>query len=212
MKKVMVAGVLALFLLVAGVASVTPRQASAPEPVEAVEVDRDSQFIQAITNADVEKVRAMVKSYPKYAAGRFAGGKLAIVDAVERFRFQNDDKYASRLELVRFLLDSGADPNAKAHNGLPILCAAVAHTPGDELPLLLLQRGADPRVRGGEFLGSSGSAIHQAALSHRLALVEAIINKGENPNAVFMGRTPLEMAEGHQDQAMVDLLHRKGAR
>ncbi len=208
MKKLLVGGVLALFLLVAVWATVTPRRPPAPEPVEVVDTDRDSEFIKAITEADVDKVRAMVKARPAYATERVAG-KLAIVDAVNRFR--GGGKEESRLEVLRCLLEAGSDPNAKEKTGETILCYAVFHSGQDDrLPLLLLEHGADPRITVENPFGSGGSALHTALWNGRGALAEALVAKGADVNQVNAGQRPLAVAE-QQCPQVVGFLRSKGA-
>jgi uncharacterized protein len=52
---------------------------------------------------------------------------------------------ASQVEIVRLLLDRGADPNAVQEGGFVALDAARHHG-NDELVQLLLERGADPAL------------------------------------------------------------------
>lgn len=64
--------------------------------------------------------------------------------------------YAQFENIMRLLLDAGANPNGAARNGVseanpPLIMATLAsHPKDDELVRLLLERGADPRIQNGQ--------------------------------------------------------------
>jgi ankyrin repeat protein len=120
--------------------------------------------------------------------------------------------YHSPLELVRELLDAGADPNSDSNDGFPPLYAAltcVTPTPGatvrhdlPELVELLLRRGADVGQRG----FNDYAPLHLAAAQGDLAMVELLLRHGADPNQITRiddMETPLELAEraGHREVA-----------
>jgi ankyrin repeat protein len=90
---------------------------------------------------------------------------------------------AGRLDAVRTLLDSGADVNETASNGLSVLVLAVinAHY---ELASFLLERGANPNASG-----QGWTALHQVVTTPRLSY-------GRFPHPSQTGRvSPLELAK-----------------
>src|SRR5882724_8200363 len=78
-----------------------------------------------------------------------------------------------RLNVVRSLLDSGADVNAREQeNETPLMYAAVeGHT---EVALLLISRGADVNAAS----VNKETALGRAAMRGRNETVEALISKG----------------------------------
>lgn len=98
------------------------------------EIDR--QFIYAVFLANVERVNAMLRDNPKLVEERYARGDTALHHAA-----RNGD-----LEIVKLLINSGADVNAMADQGhFPLYCAAGhGHV---ETTQYLVENGADLQAR-----------------------------------------------------------------
>lgn len=133
--------------------------------------------------------------------------------------------YASanaRTESVELLLEAGADPNLRDHEGKTPLVRLTSSpmgrfylagrwwypTPADRkvTATLLLDAGADPSVED----GYGRTAVHYAAGNGYLGVVEVIVDAGGDSEVVDeRGRTPLERARerGHVD--VVRFLKRK---
>lgn len=123
--------------------------------------------------------------------------------------------YWSPLAFVRELLDAGADPDASDGDGFPPLIAALTcatPAPGarvrDDVPELidlLLTRGAEITQRG----INDYTPLHLAAAQGDLAMVDALLARGADPNHITHiddFETPLEIAERAGHTAIADRL------
>ncbi len=124
------------------------------------------------------------------------------------------------VEIVRILLDAGADPSAKppctwhAHRqGWPPLMLALSHAPalkGKAAATLLMSRGANPDLTSDEGVTTLMVA---AADKNNIEIVRAVLDKGVDPNQVNnAGETALLVASGLAGNTpMVELLLNRGA-
>ena len=100
------------------------------------------------------------------------------------------------LDLVRALLDLGADPNVPAQDGFPALHSAIDAPREDRHAVLrlLLERGADPDRRG----INDGTALHHAVWRRDVAAIRLLLAHGADRGArtsIDDCSTPLEEAE-----------------
>ena len=86
---------------------------------------------------------------------------------------------------VRSLLAHGADVDDTAPSGTSALVVA-AHSGHGDVAGILLQAGADPNASGGGY-----GALHAAILHKDLALVEALLDHGADPDAPIAASTPI---------------------
>jgi ankyrin repeat protein len=118
--------------------------------------------------------------------------------------------------MVRFLLESGADPNSRYKTGETILCLAIQWWRNDDrLPMLLLEKGADPNLVGKPYgwENPAGSPLHAAILGDRRAVVEALVDKGADVNREYGRMTPLQAAADRtQNYDLANYLRSHGAR
>jgi uncharacterized protein len=115
--------------------------------------------------------------------------------------------FFGRSQVVAFLLEHGADPNAEARNASRVrpIHSAAAHSqagPALEMVRLLLEKGADPN------LGQAGewTPLHQAAAHGSNDLVRLLLEHGANPDAAAEdGQTPIQLAlkSGHLQTAQL---------
>jgi ankyrin repeat protein len=110
-----------------------------------------------------------------------------------------DDRY----DVIRVLLESGADPNLPSNEKDTPLCLALQWK-RTEMVRLLLDKGADPNRRNNR----GDTPLHKAVLSDQLVLVELLLNKGANPKIKDAnGRLPYSSAK---IRAIKELLESRG--
>ncbi len=145
----------------------------------------------------------------------------------------NDEEAAKNVEIVRLLLDRGADVNSKDQDGVtPLMCVRDV-----KIAELLISRGADVKAKSkdGRTALSRQSAYNDAltvlliehgadvnckdeygrTMLHKLGSVDEInkmLDMGFNVNAKDRdGCTPVERAIGRRDAAATKLLLSRGA-
>lgn len=114
---------------------------------------------------------------------------------------------ASRLEIVRLLLEHHANPNIRLLNGMPAIWQA-GMVEDNALLGLLLDHGADP-----DAADKTGSSLLMASFEMRhSAAVPILLAHGADPNrANADGDTPLLWAAGQGEATALDQLLARGA-
>lgn len=142
-------------------------------------------IFEAVSVGDLERTRLLV-----------AGDRLlAEATADDGFHPLHLAAYFGRSEVVRFLLDAGANPNLVASNSSlvrPLHSAISARHLA--IARQLLEAGADPNARqqGG------WTALHSAAHQGNAEAVRLLLEHGGDPRlAADDGRRPLDMVEPH---------------
>ncbi|KAK0726550.1 ankyrin repeat-containing domain protein [Apiosordaria backusii] len=112
------------------------------------------------------------------------------------------------LELVKLLVEHGADVNARASAwGYP-LHAACYRVSEQEVVLYLLEQGADINAVGGRY----GTALQAAVCGHEWQLLQVLLEKGADPNIQGgQWNVPLQAAYSGGYVQMISDLYRYGA-
>jgi len=151
---------------------------------------------EAAAAGDLERVRELVGDDPALANGIAPDGYSPLGLAA----------FFKRREIVRYLLEAGADPRpASRSGGFTALHSAVATDAGaanPEIVQMLLDEGADPNARS-----SSGSTpLHTAAFTGDRASLELLLSHGADPavkNAQAKTAADIASERGHADVARV---------
>ena len=113
--------------------------------------------------------------------------------------------YYKNKEIIRVLLDHGADPNG-GYNNISLLCTAVED--GEiEILKILLKYGADPD----KISNYSGYALIKAAKKGDLAIVELLLKHGADVNILNNKESALMNAGANGHINVVQLLLDRGA-
>ncbi len=118
-------------------------------------------------------------------------------------------QHPDRIEVVRALVQAGADPNA-GEDELPLQVAiGVSREAGPEPVMLLLAAGADPNRRTNEgqpaYFIAGGAAID-------VGIMTALLDRGADPRVVGRdGTTALSLPLRTRNWAVVHLLLQRGA-
>lgn len=110
----------------------------------------------------------------------------------------------SHIEIVNLLLARGADVNAKRDDGMTAAYCVAAGNRTDILQLLL-DKGADPNVRGNGYAGVNGSGWTPLMMAARWGnngdVARLLLKKGADPKIDSNGETAMMLAagEGHHE-------------
>jgi ankyrin repeat protein len=148
-------------------------------------------IFDACAVGDEARVRVLVETFP------------ASIDAYSPDGFYPLGLAAcfGQREIVKYLLDAGADVNQSAKNALKVapIHAAVSHGDADVVSMIL-ERGADVNARQ----QNGFTALHGAAGAGRLDLIELLIQHGADLSALTDdGKSAADVAEqrGHAEAA-----------
>ncbi len=158
-----------------------------------------ARMMELLRDGDRRAFQRMLSEDPRIASLKGPGGSTPLMYAV----------LYGDADVVRLLLDNGADPNVRNEAGASALMWAVDDL---EKTRLLLQRGADVNARSED--GRTALSI-AASRSGSLAVVRLLLDSGANPSVKspsYKGPlTPLSEAADVGDEAVVRLLIERGA-
>lgn len=111
-------------------------------------------------------------------------------------------------DVVKELLDLGANVNAKGHNGVTVLLAALQKAENDRIARLLIDSGADVNACDGQGLTPLMTAIYADSNEMTLYLLEKGADVGVK-NA--KGWTALDLAKQKGNRQLLQVLHQAGS-
>jgi len=142
----------------------------------------------------VDRVKSILKRKPKLL-NEFAPDGFQPLGLAALF---------GHVEVVRFLLESGAEVNTPSQNGLKVTplhsTAAGRHY---EITMLLLERGANPNLRQeGDFV-----PLHSAAQNGQIEMVKILLQYGADKDLKSLdGKTARDFALEHGHNIIAEVL------
>ena len=159
--------------------------------------DKNAQLIQAAKDGNLPAVQTALSEGAEVNARDTTHGGTPLIWT----------SYNSHAEVIKLLLEKGAEINAKANNGATALMMAAyqGHT---EIIKLLLEKGADVNAKSKDGI----TALWQAAQNGHTEVVKLLLEKGAEVNAKDTdGGTALMVASESGHTEVVKLLLDKGA-
>jgi ankyrin repeat protein len=166
------------------------------------------EIIDAVRSGDLAKVESLLEAKPQLVQAKDAGGRTPLHWACRGVHF----------EMLKFLVEKGADVNAKDDDGITPLHSLAAKAHSDGIAFLLAYK-AEVNARS----GFRDTPLHYAAQSGNTDVVKFMLENGADPTARDnMRNTPLlyairgnsiEMAEyliskgGDVDPVLLDVYH-----
>ena len=140
-------------------------------------------FAEACALGDVDRVRALLDRDPSLLHSRSSDGFPAVGLSI----------FFRQPATARFLIERGADVNARAENAQKVCPVHAAAAVSDrETMKLLLERGADPNARQQEDF----TPFHGAASRGDIEMAKLLMKHGADPRArTADGKTAAEIAE-----------------
>ena len=153
------------------------------------------EFYDAATFGKLERVRKLLAANSALVGSKDEWGFTALHGVAGEEEFQ----------MAEFLLDNGADPNAKNDDGIAPLHLAVY----PEMVEILVRRGADINIRSND---GSTPLIVQAAEAEGYETMAALLELGADVKAKNgQGESALDIARAREEEEKVELLMEYGA-
>jgi uncharacterized protein len=160
--------------------------------------DPELDIFESSATGKIDRVEALIKQDPNSINSYSKDGVFPLGLAA----------YFGHKDVVRFLLDNGADPNMVSNNEMHVkpIHSAAAHRHAEtsfEIVKMLLSAGADPNAtqEGG------WTPLHQAAAHGLSNLVKLLLSHGADTNSKSSnGKTPLQMAIDNSHQEVEKIL------
>ncbi len=136
-----------------------------------------------------------------------------VFNLVSDYEYQDKKQKPKQLELLRFLLEIGADPNIKNIEGMNLLHYAV--NTDSSFAQVVIESGKikDINERVDKYrtnMYHDETALHIAVFDKQLSTVKALINAGADVNSINKwGKTPLEMSES---QSISKIIQKAGGK
>lgn len=136
-----------------------------------------------------------------------------VFDLVSDYKYRDKKQKPKQLEVLRFLLEIGADPNIKNIEGMNLLHYAVYTDSSFAQVVIESGKIKDINERVDKYrtnIYRDETALHIAVFDKQLSTVKALINAGADVNAINKwGKTPLEMSES---QSISKIIQKAGGK
>jgi len=190
-------------------------------PAEALTAgDASERLRDAIAAHDVKRVRQAIADGAdlRFLAGRDSSPLDYAIGSIGR------EKRKQAVEVVRVLLEAGADPNGDAGANPPIfhVLDGISFDAAEvvELIELLLDHGADVNAVGRVGLEKGQTPLHQAATLDAMPIAKLLVARGADPKKRdAQRRTPRQSVEAsvklwreHTDEEQGEAMARKSAK
>ena len=153
---------------------------------------------EAAAVGDLARVRALVEADPALANAFAADGFHALGLAA----------FFGHADVVRFLIDAGAELNAPSRNRMKVTALHSAIAARDrESTFALIEAGADVNAAQQDAF----TPLHEAAQNGDRDILEALLAAGADPDVRLTGgETPADLARKHKHPELVPVLEQAG--
>jgi ankyrin repeat protein len=159
--------------------------------------DEADEFYEAAKDGDFTKVKAMMARNPKFVNAREPFLSLAPLHGA---------CYGGQFEMVKYLIENGAEVDARSDGGSTPLVEAVAQN-NVQISKYLVAHGADVNSKDSD----GKTPLFWAAERGHVDATKFLIAKGADVNAKMNdGTTPLGAALAENEQATAEILKKNG--
>lgn len=159
-----------------------------------IETNMSEEFYNAGVFGDIDEMRRMLELDPTIVHSRDKWGFTALHGVA------GEEQY----EAAEYLLDHGADPNAKNDEGItPLHLAAYP-----EMVELLVRRGADINIRSND---ECTPLFVQASEAEGYEVMETLLKLGADPKPKNKwGQSALDITRSREESDKIELLEKYG--
>lgn len=173
------------------------KQENDSKPVkEPIKIDLTNELLEAIRLGNIKEVTSLLER----------GADPSKKNIVLQSPIFNALFFNSGEEMIKILVNAGANLNDTNNNGIPFLVSEAGHGELENVKLLL-KYGADPNIKDKD----GYCALGLAAVNGEARILEALILARADINSLHKDKPILYWAARHRHKDMVSLLLEKGA-
>ncbi len=160
----------------------------------------NTEFFQAVKTGDLNQVRSLLEAEPSLLESKDKDGNTPLIKACQTMN----------VDIAEYLIDKGADVNAKGALGItPLIAIRKRKDEPYDLIQHLIKMGAD--VNAKFYPGVGDYTVLHTALGN-VKITKLLIDNGADVNAKNLMGTPLQRAISNKNVEIAELLVESGAK
>jgi ankyrin repeat protein len=161
----------------------------------------NSEIFQAVKTGDLNQVRTLLEAEPSLLESKDKDSNTPLIKACQ----------AMNVDIAEYLIDKGADVNAKGKLGTtPLIATPKRKDESVSFVQYLIKMGADVNAIWSPGVGD-WTVLH-GAINGNVKVVKLLIDNGADINVKNLQGTPLQMAINYKKIETVELLIESGAK